>query len=303
MASIVLHDWSALPKRLAPLYARYGRWLPATLDLALVVIIARLLAELVWIAVPRPAAAAWHPAPAPVVAADPSAQVDLNSISAAQLFGQYQAPANPNQKALAHAPETQLALTLLGIFAGGRDGAYSRALINNGSDERPYALGEVVTEGVILKAIFADRVVISRNGSLETLRLDKTQGDGDSAAAAEGDAADTADDSGGTQSLARIRSDLLANPAKAADYIRVMPAPGADGHGQAGYRIYPGKDRAVFVASGLRPGDLVTAINGTPLSDPGKSLQLLSDLSQASQVAVTVQRGSQSETINVNLGE
>ncbi|MBL6751490.1 MAG: type II secretion system protein GspC [Nevskia sp.] len=300
MASLVLHDWSALPKRLAPLYARYGRWLPAALDLLLILLIARLLAELAWALVPRPAAAAWQPPPAPVAAVDRSAQVDLQSISAAQLFGQYQAPANPNQKALARAPDTQLNLTLLGVFVNGRDSTFSRALIDNGGDERPFSIGDQVTDGVILKAIFTDRVVLARNGALETLRLDKSQ-----AGTADATADDTASASedGDGPSLGQIRSDLLANPQKAADYIRVMPASGANGSGQTGYRIYPGKDRAVFTATGLRPGDLVTAINGVQLNDPSKSLQLLSELSQASQVAVTVQRGGQPETINVNLGE
>lgn len=37
----------------------------------------------------------------------------------------------------------------------------------------------------------------------------------------------------------------------------------ADGH-QRGYRVYPGPDRAQFAKLGLMPGDLVTAVNGTP---------------------------------------
>lgn len=301
MASIALNDWSTLPRRLAPLYARYGRWLPALVDLALALIIARLAAELLWALVPTPKAAAWQPAPAVAAAPDPSTQIDLAGISAAQLFGQFQAPANPSGAALTHAPETQLNLTLLGIFAYGRDSTSSRALIAGAGEEKPYAVGDEISQGVILKAIFPDRVVLARNGSLETLRLDKNQANaGD---VAEGGTAGGGGDGDSAQTLGAIRSELLANPAKTADYIRVMPAPGANGNGQMGYRIYPGKERTVFTAAGLRPGDLVTAINGVSLDDPAKSLQLLSELSQASQVTVTVQRGGQSESINVNIGE
>lgn len=299
MAALALQDWSALPKRLGPLYARYGRWLPALVDLLLVLIIARLLAELVWALVPRPAAAAWQPAPAAVQAAEPGAQVDLASISAAQLFGQYQAPANPNLSALSGAPDSQnVNLALLGIFDYGRTNAHSRALIDNGSQERPYAIGDVVADGVLLKAIFSDRVVIARGGTLETLRLDKNR---PNAATDESPPQPTGADN--PSSLNQIRAALLANPTKTSDYIRVMPAPASDGSGQIGYHVYPGRNRSVFTQSGLRPGDLVTAINGQDLSDASKSLQLLSQLTSASQVSVTVQRGSQTETLNVNLSE
>ena len=46
---------------------------------------------------------------------------------------------------------------------------------------------------------------------------------------------------------------------------------------------------------------VVTSINGVQLDDPAKSLQLLSDMSQANQLTLTVQRGSESQTVNVNL--
>ena len=84
-------------------------------------------------------------------------------------------------------------------------------------------------------------------------------------------------------------------------YLRIAPAPNATGNGQMGYRIFPGKDHAVFQAAGLRAGDVVTSVNGVQLDDPAKSLQLMSDLSQASSVTLTVQRGGETQTINVNL--
>jgi len=298
MTSLTLRDWSALPKSLAPLYERHARWLPAAVDLVLAVVIARLLAELVWALAPTPAAAAWQAAPALASAPNPANQLDLGRISAAHLFGQYQASASPGLDKIRNAPDTQLALTLLGILANNKYKAASRALISSGSDEKPYSISDAVAPGVTLTAIFPDRVVLSRNGQLETLRLDKSQPNSSDAPLA---VADNAADSGAAESLAQIRAQMLANPAKASDYIRVQPAPNAGGNGQLGYRIYPGKDRAIFAAAGLHPGDVVTSVNGVQLDDPAKSLQLLSDLSQANQVTLTVQRGGESQTVNVNL--
>ena len=297
MTSTTLRDWTALPKTLAPLYERYARWLPAAVDLVLAVVIARLLAQLIWALLPTPAAAAWQPAPALASAPNPANQLDLGRISAAHLFGQYQASTSPGLDKIRNAPDTQLALTLLGILANNKNKAASRALISSGSDEKPYSISDAVTPGVTLTAIFPDRVVLSRNGKLETLRLDKDQPNSNDEPLAVAENADP----GAAESLAQIRTQMLANPSKAQDYIRVQPAPGAGGNGQMGYRIFPGRDHSVFTAAGLRPGDVVTSVNGVQLDDPAKSLQLLSDLSQANQVTLTVQRGGESQTVNVNL--
>jgi general secretion pathway protein C len=297
MNAIAIRDWASLSQALTPLYQRYARWLPTAVDVLLVVLLARVAAGLLWALVPAPAAS-WQPAPVAVAEQDPSTRLDLNRISAAQLFGQYQA--KTSLSTLATAPDTSLNLTLLGILANGHNKASSRALISGNGEEKPYAIDETVAPGAVLTAIFPDRVVLWHNGQPETLRLDKSQ---PSSSAPPIAMAENAGESGAAESLAQIRQQMLANPAKAQDYIRVQPAAGANGNGQMGYRIYPGKDRSVFNDAGLHPGDVVTSINGVSLDDPAKSLQLLSDLSNASQVTLTIQRGGETQTVNVNLSQ
>jgi general secretion pathway protein C len=291
---MTLGNWSSLPKTLAPLYERYVRWLPAAVDVVLAVLIARLLAQLLWALLPSPAAAAWQAAPVAPAAQNPADRVDVNRIAAAHLFGQFTPVVHPD---LTKAPDTTLNLTLLGILKNSKDKAKSRALISNGTDEKSYSISEAVGSGVTLYAIFVDRVVLSRNGQLETLKLDKNQ-----PSSSDAPLAVASDSQGAGSSLSQIRQQMLANPAKAQDYIRIQPAPNVSGNGQMGYRIFPGRDRAVFNGAGLRAGDVVTAINGVQLDDPAKSLQLLSDLSQANAVTLTIDRGGESQTINVNLG-
>ena len=301
MAAIPFQDWTSWAKKLAPVYSRYGRWLPAIADLLLVIVIAGLLARLFWALVPVPAGAAWKPAPAAVAAPDPAQRIDLAAISAAQLFGHFQPPSATASSAIERAPPTQLDLTLLGILANGSDSSSSRALISGGSEEKPYAIGDEITQGVTLRAIFIDRVVLAREGRLETLRLNKAQ----ASSANTGTVASAPEQEDGAEmasSLGQVRNQLLQNPGKAEDYIRVMPAQAPGGGGQLGYRIYPGKMRTLFNNTGLRPGDLVTSINGIQLNDPAKALQLLSDLSQATQVSLGVQRGGQTENIAVDIG-
>lgn len=277
-------------------YARYGHRLPVVAAALLAVLLGSTLADLGWSLVPVPESARWQPPPAAgTIRSSQSATLDVGNVVNAHLFGAYDAPAVTEQN-LAQAPETALNLTLVGLLADGTD-RYSRALIaiQNG-DEKGYAVGDDISRGVTLQAIFPDRVILSRNGRLETLSLERDKpGTGSSDASPLVEAAPT---SSAAPPLAQIRQELLQDPSKASEYLRVQPATVA---GQMkGYRIYPGRDRAAFSAAGLRPGDLVTSVNGVQLDDPAKALQLLSDLSQAGQVNLVVERGGQPENISIN---
>lgn len=286
----------------AALNERYGRLLPGLAAAVFALLLGRALADLAWSLVPVPEAARWQPPPAAAATARNSAVVDINAIANAALFGRYQAAA-PSASSLLNAPETPLNLTLLGLLADDRE-AYSRALIavQNG-EEKGYAVGDDVTRGVTLQAIFPDRVILSRGGRLETLRLerDKPSVGGGSYTPPPAAAAPDEGASASADQLAAVRDEVLRDPAKASEYIRVQPANVA---GQLkGYRVYPGRDRSAFTAAGLRPGDLVTAVNGVQLDDPAKALQMLGDLSQAGQVNLVVERGGQSQNISINLAQ
>jgi general secretion pathway protein C len=284
------------PDLLVQIYQRYGRFAPGVLELALVLLLATASAKLVWMLVPVPDAARWRPAPVQSAATAAAANaVDPQALVASHLFGEYRAPTDPALSEMSEAPDTRLNLTLMGIFAGtGERG--SRALISSSDgEEKPYAVGDDVTRGTRLQAIFPDRVILARDGRLETLRMDKDAPP--RALAADGAPAPVAAPTG-TSQLAQIRATVLADPSKAADYVRVQPS-NVDGQ-MRGYRVYPGRDRSAFAAAGLRPGDLITQVNGIQLDDPSRAVQMLGDLSQAGSVTLVVERGGQQQTVNVN---
>jgi S1-C subfamily serine protease len=54
---------------------------------------------------------------------------------------------------------------------------------------------------------------------------------------------------------------------------------------------------------GLRPGDLVTAINGTPLDDPQRSQEVLNTIQTSDRATVTIERGGQKEDITLNIAQ
>jgi len=68
-----------------------------------------------------------------------------------------------------------------------------------------------------------------------------------------------------------------------------------------GYRIYPAGNAPAFAQLGLHPGDVVTAVNGIPLTDPAQSMRILSALKTSEQITVTLQRNGQSQTVPLQL--
>ena len=70
-----------------------------------------------------------------------------------------------------------------------------------------------------------------------------------------------------------------------------------------GFRAYPGRNRAIFSKLGLKPGDLVTAINGQPLDDPQRSQEVFNTIQTSDHVTVTIERGGQRQDISLNIAE
>jgi hypothetical protein len=70
-----------------------------------------------------------------------------------------------------------------------------------------------------------------------------------------------------------------------------------------GFRAYPGKNRAIFNKLGLKPGDLVTAINGQALDDPQRSQEVFNTIQTSDQVTVTLERGGQKQDLTLNIAQ
>ena len=142
--------------------------------------------------------------------------------------------------------------------------------------------------------MYSDRVVIDRNGQLESLALPRQPSAGappPSAAALHAE----------NPSFERMRRMISEQPGLLADVLR--PQPVMDHGRMNGFRVYPGRNRAAFMRLGLRPGDQVTAINGTPLDDRDRGDQILHTLSSSSEARVTVIRAGQQQDLTLNIAQ
>ena len=63
----------------------------------------------------------------------------------------------------------------------------------------------------------------------------------------------------------------------------------------------PALQREAFAQLGLRSGDMITAVNGTPLDDPNRAPEILQTLSSASSASVTLLCNGAQQDLALNL--
>ena len=83
------------------------------------------------------------------------------------------------------------------------------------------------------------------------------------------------------------------------DLVQVQAVQGPEG--LRGYRVEPGKNAKEFMAMGFEPGDVVTAVNDLPLSDPGNGVRLYGLMRTAAEARFTIERDGSELTLSVNL--
>jgi len=217
--------------------------------------------------------------------------VNVAAIANAHIFGFASVAPSPQEAGVVVQNHD---LVLSGIMAAD-DPRYGLAIIGQTAQStKVYAVGDNVPGGAKLHAVYSDRVIIDRGGQLETLALPRQIAAGGAPPSAsvlqtESPVAD------------RMRRLITEQPSLMADVMRPQPVY-ANGK-QTGYRVYPGRNRQAFLRLGLRPGDLVTAINGTPLDDPEHGQQVFNTLGATSEAHVTVQRNGQQQDVVLNLAQ
>ena len=262
--------------------------LPQIVTLVLAALLAAEAALLAWRFVPG----ARRPPPLP--AARPPAAADVSELLHARLFG---VPAEAAASG-ANAPASRVALVLTGTLAV-RDPRQGLAIIGESAQNaRVHVVGALLPGGVRLREVYADRVVIERGGSLETLALPRQL----AGAGRIGQAPRTTPAPGAEPPLAESVQRLIAQgPEVVGEMLRPMPT---YVNGQLkGFRVYPGRDRRKFTRLGLQPGDLVTQINGVPLSDAQRGMEVLRSLGAAGSAAVTVERGGSAQQISIDAAQ
>ncbi len=279
-------------------------------NLILLLILAYTLAGLTWRLIPAP-----HQEAPPMradKAAGPAAQARPAgrwNIAQWHLFGakprvQKSAPASVQPTRL---PETKLNLVLRGVYASENPQAAGAILSEPSGKQGFYRVGARLPGGAVLKEVHADHIILERRGRLETLRLPKEKIDG-----AQQRARRSSSGLGGGAVTASLPADreptprefrdiVVKDPQRLTDIVQMTPY--SKGGRFIGYRITPGKNKALFDSFGLRTGDIVTSINGITIDSPTNGLSVLRSLATARQVSIEVERNGVKQTLQLDLDQ
>lgn len=276
------------------------RWVPIAINLAALVLLSFGLAQATWRLIAPPQAAT---ADAPGTSVD-SGEYNLQTLLSASLFGRATPAARPAQAALEAIPLSSLNLVLTGVLV---TPAGSFAVISaDGSPELPFGVGDEITAGVTLQAVYADRVLIRRGGATESLLLKDTSqalpsgailNPGIAAAPARPPNPDSVVQRRGPRNFTVDRQQLTQQMQTPEFLTQALMVPNAGG-GFLVREIQPG---SVYEKLGLRVGDVITSVNGQAVNSVEDVMRLYAQFGTAANVQVDVRRAGRNETLVYNL--
>jgi general secretion pathway protein C len=214
------------------------------------------------------------------------------------------------------APDTTLNLTLVGTTVAQtlpEPGTTviihekgSAVLMTGRGEQKTYRKGETIENvgNATLHSIFTDRVLLDRGGGrLEALRYPEMAG----ASSAGSRVAATRPQLTGIRQPESLGAAVsIADAAsEAASLIgEHMQVAMHTENGQAiGFRVQPRGDGRVFAQLGLEPGDILTQVNGIPLSDARNAPQVLAVLGETQQASVMIRRNGSDQALTLNVGD
>jgi general secretion pathway protein C len=237
--------------------------------------------------------------PQPVPGGGPVGQrdgIDIQSVAAAHLFGvagSKTGDLNPDD-----ATPTRANLVLAGTVATS-DPKRGIAIISDGGPSKVYAVGDNVG-GASLHSVYLDHVLLQRDGALESLKIPRLMGPGMNAPPI---VRRSGVDPRTVAAVDNIRRRVEQDPGILDQVMHVVPSYDSAAGKLRGFRAYPGRNRVIFGKLGLKSGDLVTAVNGTPLDDPQRGQEVFNTIQSSDHVTVTVDRAGQKQEITLNIAQ
>lgn len=264
----------------------------------LLVMSAWILGQLVWQPLTSETVTKWQPTRFSAGQTSSSQTVNLSELQNSHLFGEYQEQRQVvTQPKVEDAPKSRLSVVLVGVVTSTNPDK-SLAVIANRGKQATYGIGEVI-EGTRAKLyqVQKDRVIVDNSGRNETVMLEGLKYSKPEPEKAPQPSSSTAQIP--QNKLEQIRDEIRKDAKQIFQYVRMSQVK-RDGD-VLGYRLSPGKDKALFDSVGLKPGDVATQINGLDLKDSSAMGEIFQSISQMTELTLTVERDGQPYEIYIEL--
>ncbi len=216
--------------------------------------------------------------------------------------------AEPSQ--LDSVPVTTLSLTLKGVIAV-QPMLRALAIIadKSGNNEQLYGLGDQIPGNANIREIYADRVIISRGGVLETLFLEGSKPPETSQSAASKSNLSPNRDNGkisarGDGTNYQINQDYWEE--RLADLPGLSREIGVqiykENNQQRGYKLLSAQGSRLLNSLGLKAGDILLSVNGRAMSSVQDGLAAYQQIRNGGRVQIEIIRNGQRESKIYNIG-
>nr|WP_253809515.1 MULTISPECIES: type II secretion system protein GspC [Vibrio] len=251
---------------------------------------------LIWKPMESQSVTPWQPTS---VAGSVSKDSGLNiaELQNSNLFGRYQAQAPVEKKpVVTEAPKSRLNVILVGVVTS-TEANKNLAVVASRGQQATYGIGETLegTRATVVQVLY-DRIIVDNSGRNETVMLEglKYTKNLQQQPKTKSIKADVSADK-----LDEIRSVIRKDAKQIFQYVRMSQIK-RDGE-VIGYRLTPGKEKELFESVGLQSGDIATQINGQDLSNPATMGEIFKNMSQLTELNLTVERDGQPYEIYIEL--
>ncbi|MBC8210674.1 MAG: type II secretion system protein GspC [Gammaproteobacteria bacterium] len=227
----------------------------------------------------------------------PTVQQKTAQIAAQHLFGQVvkvSKVVSPVQ--VQDAPESSLSYKIRGIYYSTEKALSSVILQKDSNTTNFYRLGEEIDNGIYIEQINQDYILISRQGRLEKLLLEKPTADMKASFGSPQASLSSTSAAKVLQSYKRRYSD---NPLALAKRFQAIPI--SENGKNIGYKLKSLRGESLLKKLDLHEDDVFVAINGIGLEKPFQALDALKSLTTAENVSITVLRNGNRETLDFTL--
>ncbi|MHB8455413.1 MAG: type II secretion system protein N [Acidiferrobacterales bacterium] len=271
------------------------RWLPGAVNFAALVVLAWGMAGWTWMLL---APNVPEVIPDGNAASAGQARFDLHPLLTSQIFGQAPSLPGTGGVSLDAIPISSLNLVLAGVVAAG--GASFALISVNGQPQEPFAIGQEVTAGAILQAVYPDRVLLIRQGITESLML---EGVNDNAGGGVSSGAPISGATGGIYQRSQNdyvvpRSVVNAQLHKPQDLLsQALMVPNPTG----GFLVREIQPDSVYQKLGLQVGDVIRSVNGQPVNSLQDAMRAYQQAANLSDVRLEVVRGGRPEVLQYQI--
>ncbi len=214
--------------------------------------------------------------------------------------------------------DTGLQLELMGVFASD-PAEKSFAIINQGSEQSSYGIGDKIVGEVTLEEVYKDYVILNNRGKNERLKLPENvqpiatrpieqANNTQPAANNDGGQANGQQEQGGQggeivlpSSPGELRDTLARNPSMLGKIVAAEPY--QENGKLVGYRITPKQNPEILEAQGIVAGDVITRVNNIQLNSQKQGIRALRNAVKAQALEVTVLRDGVEVPLSISLAQ